>query len=114
MHDFKEAHASENIYNLNQNISMKVSTLDNSLQKPSIEHPPKLKSEGQSDGGGIEKVLNNKDLNAIAQKYETKNSSKPTIPKGNQGIVKKNKNPIILVHGFSDFSDDNKPIFIPS
>ncbi|MEB8095863.1 hypothetical protein NGH44_11980 [Staphylococcus caprae] len=42
----------------------------------------------------IDKVLNDKNLSAIAEKYNTSNFSKPTVPKGNQEIVKKNKNPL--------------------
>ncbi|HHQ1541287.1 TPA: lipase [Staphylococcus aureus] len=37
----------------------------------------------------------------------------PTIPKGNQGIVKKNKYPIILAHGFSGYPDESKPAVLP-
>ncbi|MGW7945536.1 lipase-like domain-containing protein [Staphylococcus xylosus] len=38
----------------------------------------------------------------------------PTIPKGNQGVVKKNKYPIILAHGFSGYPDESKPAVLPS
>lgn len=38
----------------------------------------------------------------------------PTIPKGNQGVVKKNKYPIILAHGFSGYPDESKPEVLPS
>ncbi|MCM3518753.1 lipase [Staphylococcus xylosus] len=38
----------------------------------------------------------------------------PTIPKGNQGVVKKNKYPIILAHGFSVYPDESKPAVLPS
>lgn len=38
----------------------------------------------------------------------------PTIPKGNQGVVKKNKYPIILAHGFSGYPDESKPAVSPS
>lgn len=37
----------------------------------------------------------------------------PTIPKGNQGVVKKNKYPIILAHGFSGYPDESKPAVLP-
>ncbi len=37
----------------------------------------------------------------------------PTIPKGNQGVVKKNKYPIILAHGFSGYPDESKPVVLP-
>lgn len=38
----------------------------------------------------------------------------PTISKGNQGVVKKNKYPIILAHGFSGYPDESKPAVLPS
>ncbi|MDW8545478.1 lipase-like domain-containing protein [Staphylococcus pseudoxylosus] len=37
----------------------------------------------------------------------------PTIPKGNQGVVKKNKYPIILAHGSSGYPDESKPAVLP-
>ncbi|RMI85460.1 lipase [Staphylococcus pseudoxylosus] len=37
----------------------------------------------------------------------------PAIPKGNQGVVKKNKYPIILAHGFSGYPDESKPAVLP-
>lgn len=37
----------------------------------------------------------------------------PTIPKGNQGVVKKNKYPTILAHGFSGYPDESKPAVLP-
>ncbi len=71
-------------------------------------------TDKEENNNDIEQVLNNKDLNNIAKKYQTKNSSDPTIPKGNKGVVKKNKNPIILVHGFAGFPDETKPKIFPS
>ncbi|NJI01597.1 esterase/lipase family protein [Staphylococcus agnetis] len=102
IYDVKGIYARENtISTLNENTSQKV-------------NKELTASDQLEESNEIEKVLNNKDLNKIAQKYETNRASNPTIPKGNEGIVKKNKYPIILVHGFSGFSDESKPLILPS
>lgn len=77
IYDVKGIYARENtISTLNENTSPKV-------------NKELTASDQLEESNEIEKVLNNKDLTKIAQKYETNRASNPTIPKGNEGIVKK-------------------------
>ena len=102
IHDFKDAHASETTpTNLNQYFLSQSDKQNNAKQSTDTEETMSSQSDKQDNAkqstdteennNDIEQVLNNKDLNNIAKKYQTKNSSDPTIPKGNRGVVKKIK-----------------------
>ena len=108
---------SEEVNNADKSSSEEPGVITKSKEKNIDEQkmePNSKNNDKNSYEDKVDVVLNNKDLNEIAKKYTSKNSSEPTKPKGNQGVVKKNKNPIILVHGFSGYSDDNRPPLFPS
>lgn len=65
-----------------------------------------------SDAEDKQSISNNTSENK--NKVAKEDNYTPTIPKGNQGVVKKNKYPIILAHGFSGYPDESKPAVLPS
>ncbi|RIM74790.1 esterase/lipase family protein, partial [Staphylococcus arlettae] len=84
---------------------------DNSFNSDSQSHS--TQSDHQNNSSNSEKLSSNTESD---NKKETSNEDNynPTIPKGNQGIVKKNKYPIILAHGFSGYPDESNPAVLPS
>ncbi|MCE4994375.1 lipase-like domain-containing protein [Staphylococcus xylosus] len=76
-------------------------------QHDSIDASQKQNSAAEDKQSNSNNTSENKNEVAKEDNYT------PTIPKGNQGVVKKNKYPIILAHGFSGYPDESKPAVLP-
>ncbi|PTI00877.1 hypothetical protein BU105_05975 [Staphylococcus xylosus] len=76
-------------------------------QSDSIDTSQKQNNVSEDEQSNSNNTSENKNEVAKEDNYT------PTIPKGNQGVVKKNKYPIILAHGFSGYPDESKPAVLP-
>ncbi|HDH5559601.1 TPA: hypothetical protein PIJ73_000270 [Staphylococcus aureus] len=81
-------------------------TADSDKQDSNSEEKTEKKSSELNKEATNKESIDNKE-NIKEDNYH------PTIPKGNQGVVKKNKYPIILAHGFSGYPDESKPAVLP-
>ncbi|MDU0462337.1 lipase-like domain-containing protein [Staphylococcus ureilyticus] len=73
---------------------------------------PNSKEKTENKASELKKEATNKE-SADNKENIKEDNYHPTIPKGNQGVVKKNKYPIILAHGFSGYPDESKPAVLP-
>ncbi|MGW7929061.1 hypothetical protein BU121_05455 [Staphylococcus xylosus] len=103
----KQNNATENKQSDSNDVSQKQNNDAEDEQSDSNDASQKQDSAAEDKQSISSNTSENKNEVAKEDNYT------PTIPKGNQGVVKKNKYPIILAHGFSGYPDESKPAVLP-
>ncbi|MGW7972963.1 lipase-like domain-containing protein [Staphylococcus xylosus] len=105
--DDKQNDASKDAQSDSNEADDKQSDASKDAQSDSNEADDKQNDASKNEQQDAKNTSENKNEVAKEDNYT------PTIPKGNQGVVKKNKYPIILAHGFSGYPDESKPAVLP-
>ncbi|OEL07477.1 hypothetical protein AST13_00430 [Staphylococcus xylosus] len=105
--DDKQSDASKDAQSDSNEADDKQSDASKDAQSDSNEADDKQNDASKDEQQDANNTSENKNEVAKEDNYT------PTIPKGNQGVVKKNKYPIILAHGFSGYPDESKPAVLP-
>ncbi|WP_214307444.1 lipase [Staphylococcus pseudoxylosus] len=105
--DDKQNEASEDALSDSNEADDKQTDASKDAQSDSNEADDKQNDASKDEQQDANNTSENKNEVAKEDNYT------PTIPKGNQGVVKKNKYPIILAHGFSGYPDESKPAVLP-
>ncbi|PKI04741.1 hypothetical protein CW744_08950 [Staphylococcus xylosus] len=103
----KQNNAAEDKQSDSIDTSQKQNIISEDEQHDSIDASQKQNNDAKDEQSNSNNTSENKNEVAKEDNYT------PTIPKGNQGVVKKNKYPIILAHGFSGYPDESKPAVLP-
>ncbi|MBF0811274.1 hypothetical protein E4T72_09360 [Staphylococcus xylosus] len=105
--DDKQSDASKDAQSDSNEADDKQNDASKDAQSDSNEADDKQNDASKNEQQDAKNTSENKNEVAKEDNYT------PTIPKGNQGVVKKNKYPIILAHGFSGYPDESKPAVLP-